>query len=179
MEFNIKKANFILKTADILNSNVVADFPVSNYKGSINSTRTSITWNGVCIKNILDKLYDDYELFNISLIMVGYPIGPTGYGVTAEDRTIHFGITGLDWVYTNYNAITGNTSRESLCNAITFVEGQANNFDANHNPSYTFRKCITTDITINLYTIMGTLPNMNVATIFPQLTFDFVITPIQ
>ena len=178
MEFNIKKANFILKTSDILNSNVVANFPVSNYKGSINSTRTSITWNGICIKNILNNLYDDYELFNMTLI-VGYAIGPTAYGVTAEDRTIHFGITGLDWVYTNYNAITGNTSRESLCGIITFVAGQARSLTECNNPSYTFRKCITADITINLYTIMGTLPNMNVATIFPQLTFEFVITPIQ
>lgn len=178
MELIIKKANFILKTSDILNSNTVANFPVSNSKGSINATRTSITWNGICIKNILDKLYDDYELFNITLIMVGYPIGPTAYGVTAEDNTIHFGITGLDWVYTNYNSITGNTSRESLFNAMTFVQGQSKNFESNHNPSYTFRKCITTDITINLYTIMGTLPAMNVATIFPQLTFEFVITPI-
>jgi len=176
MEFNIKKANFILKTSDILNSNVVADFPVSNYKGSINSTRTSITWNGICIKNILDNLYDDYELFNMTL-MVGYSIGPTAYGVTLEDKAIHFGIMGLDWVYTNYNAITGNTSRESLCAVMSFVQGQARSVERN-NPSYTFRKCITTDITINLYTIMGTLPNMNVATIFPELTFEFVITPI-
>jgi hypothetical protein len=112
-------------------------------------------------------------------LIVGFAIGPTAYGVTAEDRTIHFGITGLDWVYTNYNAITGNTSRESLCGGITFVAGQARSLAERNNPSYTFRKCITTDITINLYTIMGTLPAMNLATIFPQLTFEFVITPIQ
>ena len=179
MEFILPKANFILKTSDISTSNVIGDYPLSNSKGSINATRTSITFNGVCIKNILGELYNNYELFNLQLVSVGYPIGTTLYGVTNDDLNIHFGITGFDWVFTNYNTATSNTSRETFVSGVKFAgQGTSHNNPYYKQPVYTFRKCITTDITINLYTINGTLPNMNIGTIWPRLTFNFIITPV-
>ena len=177
MDFNLKKNHFILKTSDILDSNTLVNFPVSNEKGSINSTRTSITWNAISIKDILQDMYVDYDLFNISLTFVGNPTGTTAYGASLNDKVIHFGMTGLDWVFTNYNCATRNTSRESMISAYTFIQGSAN-LSFVQNPTLTFRKCNTTDITINLYTVMGTLPDMNANTIYPQMSFNFVITPV-
>ena len=177
MDFDLKKDRFVLKTIDILNSNTIGDFPVANSKGSINSTRTSITWNAISIKDILQDMYYDYELFNITLTLYHHATGTTAYGVTAEDRTIHFGMSGLDWVFTNYNCSTMNTSRECTISSFNYIAGQSL-INAFPNPTLTFRKNITADITINLYTILGTLPAMNAATIFPQMSFYFTITPV-
>jgi hypothetical protein len=178
MEFDLKKNHFVLKTTDILNSNTIGDFPVSNANGSINATRTSITWNAISIKDILKEMYDDYELFNITLTMVVFPpTATTAYGITVEDRTIHFGMTGLDWVFTNYNVTTRNTSTESILSSIIFFQAGAA-INLAQNPNLTFRKCNTTDITIKLYTIDGILPDMNAATIYPQMSFYFTITPV-
>jgi ABC-type amino acid transport system permease subunit len=87
-------------------------------------------------------------------------------------------MTGLDWVYTNYNCSTRNTSRESIISGFTFIPNTAS-VNIVQNPILTFRKCNTTDITINLYAIMGTLPAMNANTIFPQMSFYFMIIPIE
>jgi len=180
MEFNLPKANFILKTSDISVSNVIGEFPLSNSKGSINSNRTSITWNGVSIKDILGELFNNYELFNLQLISVAYPIGTTLYGATVDDRNIHFGITGFDWVFTNYNTVTRNTSRETMVSCLNFQgQGISNSNTNSEQAVYTFRKSITTDITINLYIINNILPNMNVGTIWPQIVFNFIITPVS
>jgi hypothetical protein len=177
MEFDLKKNHFTLNTSDILDSNTLIDFPVTNYKGTINATRTSITWNSISIKDILQDMYDDYELFNISLTYVGHTSGTTAYGVNLNDKLIHFGITGLDWVFTNYNCSTRNTTRESICSAYTFIQGTSA-INIIENPNLTFRKCNTTDIKINFYTVMETLPAMNANTIYPQMFFNFVITPV-
>ena len=114
------------------------------------------------------------------MILTGYTIGTTLYGATADDLNIHYGITGLDWVYTNYNTSTGNTSRECLVHSCLYLGQNISEpgLITTNPPTYTFRKCVTTDITINLYTVMGTLPVMNIGTIFPQLNFNFIITPI-
>lgn len=179
MEFILPKANFILKTSDISTSNIVNDYPLANSKGSINSTRTSITWNAVSIKNILGELFNNYELFNLQLVSVGYPIGTTLYGASNDDLNIHFGIIGFDWVFTNYNTLTTTTSRETIVSGTKFAgQGTSHNNPYYKQPVYTFRKCITTDITINLYSVDNAPPDMNVGTIWPQLTFNFIITPV-
>ena len=182
MEFKTPKVNFQLKTSSISQSNVVADYPLSNSKGSINQYRTSITWYGVSIKNLLGELYDNYEIFNIQMNSVGYSSSPTVYGVTADDLTVRYGITGLDWVYCNYNSATGNTTNEAVVVGLSYVGsilGSSVTAGQTNISALSFRKCVTTDITINLYTTMGTSPNMNVGTIFPQLFFGFVITPVK
>lgn len=182
MEFIIPRANFILKTSDISASNIINDYPLSNAKGSVNSTRTSITWNAVCIKNILGELYENFELFNLQLVSVGYGVGTTLYGATDDDRNIHYGITGFDWVFTNYNTVTANTSREAFVSGTKFAgQGVAHNNPYYEQPLYTFRKCITTDITINLYAVNSPQAPvvMNIGTIYPQLTFNFIVTPVS
>lgn len=179
MEFNTAKVSFKLNTKNISASNVVGDYPVSNVVGSISQFRTSIKWNAINIKNLLGELYNEYELYNIQMECAGYEIGTTLYGATADDVSVRFGMTGLDWVYSNYNIETGNMSNETIIQS-SIYGGQAiadvGNLD--NMPCCTFRKCITTDIGINLYTVMGTAPTMNIGTIFPQLSFSFVITPV-
>lgn len=180
MEFNTAKVNFKLNTKSISESNTIGDYPLTNMVGSINQYRTSITWNTINIRNLLGELYNHYEIFNIQLVSAGYETGTTLYGATADDRAVQIVMSGLDWVYSNYNISTGNMTTETVMQGVIY-EGQAVSSVGNIASlrCCTFRKCITTDITINLYTLLGTYPDMNIGTIFPQLSFTFLITPVQ
>lgn len=180
MEFNTPKVNFTLNTSDISASDTVGDYPLANTKGSINQYRTSITWNAVNIKNILGTLYDKYELFNLEIRSVGSPIPPTLFGVTDNDRTLTLKMSGLDWVFNSYDTNSGNTVNEAIIGNRRFNSQTAqNNIIIGQRLITTFRKCITANITINLYNVDGTLPNMNVNTIFPQQIFVFKIIPVS
>ena len=180
MEFETPRIYFTLNTKTISASNTIGDYPLSNNMGSINQYRTNIVWKGVSIKNILGELYDHYNLFNIQLVLSGYDIGTTLYGVTADDRAINIGMTGLEWDYCNYNVSTGNTTNESII-GMTIYNGQATADVGDLQKLFcnSFRKSYTADIGIILHTVLGPEPNMNVGTIYPQLSFTFVITPIK
>jgi len=180
MEIDIPTVNFILRESDISASNTVGDYPLSNAKGSIDQFRTSITWNAVCIKNILGTLYDKYELFDLEVMNIQYPIPTTLFGVTDDDRCIHFIMSGLNWVFNSYNTFTFNTTSDAIITNARFTTQTAPfSTDSNYRRlRTTFRKCITTDINIDLYNVNDDPPNMNAGTIFPQLTFFFKITPV-
>lgn len=180
MEFNLPKVNFVLKTRDIFNSNTIADYPVSNSKGSINQYRTSMTWNAISMKNMLGELYNQYELFNIELIGFSAAQILSNFGVTDNDRNVIFKMSGLDWVYNTYNTSTFNTTNQAVVGCHRFAS-QTNVFNASNTRrmTSTFRKNQIVDITITLNTILGTLPNMNVNTVFPNMNFGFIITPVS
>ena len=180
MEFNTPKVNFTLKTSDISTSDVVGDYPLSNSIGSINQYRTSITWNAVNIKNILGSLYDQHELFNLEIRSVGSPIPPTLFGITDNDRMLTIKMAGLDWVFNTYDTIYGHQTSEAIIGNRRFNSQTApNNIIINQRLITTFRKCITANITINLYNIFDIPPEMNAGTIFPQQIFVFKITPVS
>jgi hypothetical protein len=181
METNKHKSIFMLRMRDISTSNVVGDYPLSNIAGTISQYRTSITWNAVNIQNIIGRdLYAKYDIFNIQMSAAGYSIGTTVYGTTADDRCVNFAMSGLDWQGSNYNVVTLNKTNESIMNCAIYG-GQATSNVGNMSqilPNISFRKCITTNITINLYTVLGVPPNTNIGTMFPQMSFTFIITPL-
>lgn len=179
MEFDIPRISFILRESDISTSNVVGNYPLSNSIGFIDQYRTSITWKAVNIKNLLGSLYDQYDLFNLDVGSISNPIPTTLFGVSDNDRCINFKMAGLDWVFNTYDTISLNTVNEAIISNTRFTNQTTAINTINHRKmTTTFRKCITTDITINLYNIDGNPPNMNAGTIWPQLTFMFRITPV-
>jgi hypothetical protein len=180
MEFNLPKVNFILETRDISTSNVIANYPVSNTKGSVNQSRTSMTWNAINMRNILGNLYDKYELFNIELVGFSAYQVLSNFGVTDNDRNVIFKMSGLDWVYNTYDTNTFNTTNQAIVGCQRFAT-QTNVFNASNTRrmTSTFRKNQIVNITITLNTIMGTLPNMNPNTVFPSMNFGFIITPVS
>lgn len=179
MEFDIPMVNFTLRESDISASNTVGDYPLSNSKGSIDEFRTSITWNAVSIKNILGSLYDKYEMFNLEVVMISYPIPTTLFGVDDDDRAITFIMSGLDWVFNSYNTFTLNTTNQAIISNMKFSSQTAPvSFGNYRRLTTTFRKCITTNLTIDLYNVNDDRPDMNAGTIFPQLTFTFKISPV-
>lgn len=180
MEFNTPKINFMLRMKDISTSNVVNDYPLANIVGSISQYRTSIKWNSVNIQNIIGRdLYSKYDIFNIQMVSAGYSIGTTVYGTTADDRCVNIAMSGLDWQGSNYNIVTLNKTAETIMQcAIYGGQAVSNVGTIIQMPAISFRKCITTDITINLYTVLGIPPATNIGTMFPQMSFSFIITPV-
>ena len=179
MEYNTPKVYFILKTQDISVSDNTANYPLSNTIGSINQYRTSITWNAINIKNLLGDLYDKYDMFTIQLELNGQCVNTTNFGTTVDDRLVRIQLSGLDWVYSNYDTIKGGMTTSAVCNNnIYLIDGTASTGNQNYWSYNIFRKCITADLTIDLLTVLGTLPDNPVNTIFPQMRFDFVISPI-
>lgn len=181
MDFDVPKVKLILQTKDISTSDDYLNYPISNTKGYINQYRTHIKWNAVNLRNVLGSLWDEYELFSIQFSNLGWSNNlATTYGVSADDLNISYGIAGLDWVYANYSTSKGNCVSETIMNGNIF-NGTANSCGMKPYEGMTaiFRKQSTADISIKLYTVNGTLPNMNANTIWPQMIFDFTITPIK
>lgn len=180
MEFNVPKVQLLLKTSDISTSNVVGDYPLSNSKGSVSQYRTSIVWNAVQLKNILGTLYDEYELFSIGFSNYGWATGTTLYGASANDRAITYGITGFDWVFANYSSGSGNCTNQTFLDGLDFpAQPSGSRVVPYLGATAIFRKQPTVDIGINLNCITGGPPAMNIGTIWPQMIFDFTITPIK
>ena len=180
MEFNTTKVSLTLNTSDISTSNTIGDYPLTNTIGYVSQYRTSAQWYAVNIKNLLGDLYDKYELFNIQLECAGYTSGTTLYGATFNDLCLRISLSGLDWVYSNYNATSNTMTSKSIVGACVYGGfGVADVGNLQNLMCNTFRKCITTNLCIDLYTVMGASPNMNANTIFPQLSFKFIITPVE
>ena len=180
MEFQTPKVTFTLKALDISASNLVADYPLTNIKGSISEFRTTITWNAINIKNLLGELYNHYDLFNIQLVNTGWALSPA-YGVTANDRGVNVVMSGLDWTYNNYNTLTGNMTNECIVGVQFLNPPMAANVGVYNGllQNATFRKCITADITIAVETVLGGVPNLAAGSMYPQLSYSFIVTPVE
>ena len=94
MQYITPKASFSLKANDISLSDTFADYPITNNVGTINSTRTTMTWYSINFEDILGDLYKDYDLFNLRVRYISYTL-TAAYGVTANDRSIVFKMDGL------------------------------------------------------------------------------------
>jgi hypothetical protein len=139
-----------------------------------------MTWNAINFKNLLGEMYNNYDMFNLQMISTGNALPPAGWGVTANDRLLKVSMSGLDWVYNNYDTSTGNMTNACIVGNQNFANV------ANSSPgayvssqSSIFRKCITADITISVQTVLGGVPNMAAGTIFPRLSFGFCISPVE
>lgn len=180
MEYNVPKVNFLLRTRDISLLNTAVNFPLSNQFGSINSTRTSTTWNAVNFKNILGNLYDEYEMFNIEFIGLSIGTYSGAFGTTDNDRNVIVYMSGLNWNYNNYDTASISTTNEAIIGSHKFgTQNAAVSFSNIRRMISTFRKTQTADITITLKTVEGTLPNVTAGQLFPFQNYSFVITPVS
>lgn len=175
---SINKASFSLKSSDISTSDVFGDYPVTNSVGTINATRTAITWYSVNFENILNGLYDDYEIFNLRLNSVSYS-SQAGFGTAAFDRLNYFQVSGLPWENNSYSStrkcITGSTS----LGAVNFAVSTPTALVFDNAFICTFRKQKTANITINLLTLDGLVPTTPVNTQWPRISWYFDIIGVE
>lgn len=176
MQCITSKTSFALKMNDISLSDTVGDYPLANQVGSINSIRTVITWYSINFENILGDMYSKYDFFNLRLRMFQHN-AQAGFGTTANDRSVYFQMSGLNFCNSNYD-----TAR--LCNVGNTIIGQhilttatsVNSFDDSF--IITIRKQKSADITISYLNVNNVPPTTGAGTIFPRTAFYFDLTPI-
>jgi len=178
MDYIQEKGHFALKSGDISLSDTFADYPVTNLVGTNNATRTITTWYSVNFENIMGDLYNRFELFNLRVKSFAFN-STAAYGVTANDRSITFQITGLNWIGANYDVIRGcNTSAATFYMQLLTVNTSAIAILANEFV-ITFQKQKTADITISMLNALFTEPALNANTQMPRYAFYFDITPLH
>ena len=177
MQYITPKASFSLKCNDISLSDTFADYPISNQVGTINATRTVITWYSINLENILGDLYDQYDLFNLRLRYTQNNV-QNAFGVGADDRAIYFQMSGLNWYYSNYDVSRGCNVGTSIIGSNVFTQNTATNTVFDDACIFTIRKQKTADITISYLNANNVAPNMNPNTQFPRTAFYFDLTPI-
>jgi hypothetical protein len=174
---SIPKASFSLKSNDISTSDVFGDYPVTNNVGTINAARTEITWYSVNFENILNGLYDKYDMFNLRLNSVSYT-NQAAFGVAAFDRLTYFQVNDLPWENNSYSTTRKCNTNSTVLGAVNFAQGAANTIAFDNSFIATFRKQKTANITIQLLTLDGNPPALNAATQFPRISFYFDIIPV-
>lgn len=176
MQFITPKASFALKLNDISLSDTVGDYPLSNIVGSINSIRTNITWYSIDFENILGDMYSKYDFFNLRLRLIQNN-AQAGFGTTADDRSLYFQMSGLNFCNSNYDTArlcnVGNTIIGSLIVPFT---ASTNTFDDAF--IITIRKQKSSDITISYLNVNNVPPTTGGGTIFPRMGFYFDLTPV-
>ena len=172
---NYRNASFALQTSDLpLNG--------SNVYGSMDSIRTSFTWNNINLKTILGDLYDKYDMFNLDIVQIASNHrGGTAFGTTPSDRSVIVKISGLPFVNQTYNFKNAcNTNVANLC-AFKFP---ANTVIDTVNQSYNLTNLLTfsknqeiCNISISLIRVDNT-PIIS-AFIAPDMVFFFTIHGIM
>jgi hypothetical protein len=167
----------VLKLNDIYLSDTVGDYPLSNNVGSINSTRTNITWNSIDFQEILgSEIYNKYELFNLRLRFIQYNT-QAGFGNNGTERSINFQLSGLNFYNSNYD--TGRGCNVGTTTIGTTLFQQTASYVVYDDASIiTIRKQRSADINITYITVNNLPPATPVGTMFPRTSFYFDITPI-
>lgn len=177
MNFITSKASFSLKCNDISLSDTFANYPVTNNVGTINASRTVMTWYSINLENILGDLYDKYDLFNLRVRYIENT-SQAAFGVSADDRSIYFKMSGLNWYNSNYDTARGCNIGDSIIASNVFTAATAAVIALDDSCIFTIRKQKTADITITYLNINGVAPNMNANEQFPRVAFYFDLTPV-
>ena len=108
---NLKNASLVLRTADL-------PLDGSNSVGSMNATRTFMTWNNINLRLLLGDMYDSCDLFNLNITQIVSTIGPT-FGTTVDDRNVTLRISSLPFINQTYSVKNGcNTNIAHLCSFV-------------------------------------------------------------
>lgn len=178
MIFIEPKAAFSLKCNDISLSDTFGDYPVTNNVGTINAQRTEMTWYSVNFENILGDLYKDNDYFNLRLRYVSQNAS-AAVGTTANDRTLTFNISGLNWTNSTYDVTRGcNTSYTPIATYSVAVNSVAVSTAFEDLFVATFLKQKTCDITIFYLNANFVTPSLGAGTQLPRIAFYFDITPV-
>jgi hypothetical protein len=130
----------------------------------MNSTKTSMRWDYVNLKNILGELYDKHERFNFKLVSAVYLSGSD----TDISCNLQVNLRGLPFINgQNFQPIGLVKTGNSATSSITQIMG---------NTSITFQK--PTSDTTTLYIDLLSLGTGNISTAtFGNQSYLFVLTP--
>jgi hypothetical protein len=85
---------------------------------SINSMRSSITWNNINLRNLLGDMYDKYDRFNIALNTIATAYTALSLSGTTNSQVL-IRLSGLPWVNCNYNVSSTGINANNIYTIIT------------------------------------------------------------
>lgn len=177
MQYITPKASFALKCNDISLSDTVGDYPITNNVGTINDSRTIMTWYSINLEEILGSMYNDYDLFNLRLRYIQYNVGAV-YGTSANDRSIYFQMSGLNFENSNYDTNRGCNVGNIILSSNGFTQAAASVVPIDDACITTIRKQKSADITIAYINVNGVPASAGGINQFPRTAFYFDLTPV-
>ena len=106
----------ILNTYDISQSiSAPSDFynkTVDNRFGTITNNRCTITWKSINMRQVLGKMYDNYETFNIKLYQICQTttMVNSSSAISLPSSLVDVRISGLPFLNSNYNVVSRNNT---------------------------------------------------------------------
>lgn len=177
MQYITPKTSFALKCNDISLSDTAGDYPLSNNVGSINSTRTAMTWNAINFQEILGSMYDKYDLFNLRLRYIQVN-SQAGFGNNSTERSLYFQMSGLNFYNSNYDTGRGCNVGNTIIGSVVLTQTTANIISFDDASIITIRKQNAADITITELSFQNAPPLTPAATLYPRVSFYFDLTPL-
>lgn len=180
MNPNSECASFVLRTCDLP---TFASGP--NTIGSTNNASgSSYTWSNVDFRAILGEMYTKYDSFNIGLVNMVSTSQPTPFTLPSSDHKLGvLYMSGLRWKNSSYDLKS--KSKTDNCaigfvnlSTITTTTGSVIQYNGLSLNSID-KPNENTNITIFFNTIATNTPNATTSGAFPQMSFQFVIYPIQ
>ena len=170
---------FCLKTTQINSSVTITDYYnkiIDNVNGRIENNMANFTWRNVNLRNLLGKLYDEYDEFNICLISVsnGVRNGTTGDN-TSQYQVIMSGLNFLSSQNINNNSLTIGIFKQNIGGAVGDSVTIDNNF-------FTFTKLNDIiDINIKLLLLLTNdfITITNASKMVNHYIFNFIIQPCK
>lgn len=179
MNPNSECASFVLRTCDLPNF-----ASGENSMGSTNNASgSSYTWKNVDFRSILGEMYTKYDSFNIGLVNMVTTSQPANYALTADNKLGILYMSGLRWKNSSYDLKS--KSKTDNCaigyvnlSTVSTTTGSVVQFNGLSLNSIA-KPYESTDITIFFNTIVTNAPNVTSGAVFPQMSFQFVVYPIQ
>jgi hypothetical protein len=118
---------------------------------STSSGNSVLNFTNISFRDVMGNgMFDEYDLFNLSLIQVATDLTSATFGTTDNDRIFYINISGLDFRNQTYNAKYISFNTYANIGAIKLTQGASTiqNFYANN--AITFRKKDMCNLTISL-----------------------------
>lgn len=169
---NRQIASLRLSMNDISTSDTLANYPLENSIGSMDTYRTTIVFKNLDMRAILGDMYDRYEYFNICMpIMFN---GGSTFGTANVDKLVRFNVSGLPWVNNTYDVQSRSLTNscvlgfQKLSTSISLVQ-------YNYANIATFRRCENINFTITITRYNGDA--CATTALYPRSDFYFKIYP--
>lgn len=173
------KCNLTLRVGDISQDTTVANYPITNSIGTINSTRTAYTWYNIDLHQILGDLYEKFDYFNLRVSAIQGDAGIGAYGSTT-DFNCYFQMTGPTFYNSSYDVADQKTTNTTTVANHVFTRNLPFTIFYNDVFISTFRKQPTLDLTINLLRVANDAqPGTVGGSLYPMINFYLNIIPVE
>jgi hypothetical protein len=108
---NHRNAALVLKTSD-LTANSITEI------GEANQYMTSMTWYNINLRTLLGDMYDNYDIFNLSLNTFTSAVLNGVIGASLDDRQLLVKVSGLPFLNQTYDVAKGHNTSSTYVGSV-------------------------------------------------------------